>query len=71
MDDWHEVSHDFFILIRVFDMPDILKQVSDYLKVFWDNVAWAHLLHAEHEDWEESVLHLRVTRMLESLLPDS
>ena len=39
MNDWHEVSHDFLILVSVFDMPDIFKQVSDYLEVFWDDVA--------------------------------
>ena len=71
MNDWHEVSHDLLILVSVFDMPDIFKQVSDYLEVFRDDVAWAHLLHAEHENWEECVLHLRVTRMLKSLLTDS
>ena len=67
LDDWHKISHDFFLFILFVSLHDLLEQASYDLEVFRDDVARSDLLHTEHEDREESMLNFRVIRMLQSL----
>lgn len=51
-------------------MHDFLQKRADDLEVLGHDESRPNLLHAEHEDGEECVLHLCVIRVLESMLTD-
>lgn len=67
MHDRHKVAHHFLLFVLLIILH-ILEQSSDDLEVLGDDVAGSNLLHAEHEDGKEGVLHFVVVRVLQSLL---
>ena len=64
----HEVAHHLFLLILLICLHHFFEKRADYVEILRHNVARADLLHAEHEDREECVFHLRVIRVFQRLL---